>query len=85
MTPPLRYSSRQVRRGQFGSVIAKFSIKDSRVADVEILASIPVEGFREGAAETISNWAWIADENQPDPDCRMSRTNLVLPMVFSLD
>lgn len=85
MSPPLRYSALQARRGQFGSVIANFSIEASKVTDVEILASIPIDGFRVRAAETLSKWTWIADEEQPEPDCRMSRTNIVLPMVFSLD
>ncbi|MEM9740024.1 MAG: energy transducer TonB [Pseudomonadota bacterium] len=85
MRPPLCDPSRAARRGQFGSVIAEIEIEDGQVSNVDILASIPVQGFRNLAKETVLQWGWIADDVQPEPDCRMSRTNIILPIVFALD
>ncbi|MEL6567413.1 MAG: energy transducer TonB [Pseudomonadota bacterium] len=85
MSPKLRYPARQARRGQFGSVFAKLTVESGQVTDVEILASVPLEGFKERAKETVLQWTWIADDEQPDPDCRTSYSNLILPMVFSID
>lgn len=85
MTPPIRYSGRQARRGRFGSVYARLSVEDGLVSDVEILASVPLEEFRDQASKAIAQWRWIAADDQPEPDCKMSYSNIVLPIIFSLD
>ena len=86
MKPRLRYKSGQVQRGFFGAIIAKFDIEDGKVVNAVITASVPEERFEAQALETISKWVWQPDENQvPNNNCRLSGTNIILPMVFALD
>lgn len=84
--PALRYKSSQVEQGFFGAVIVGFDIEDGFVRNPVIRASVPEERFETQALETISKWTWQpAEDQKPGETCRLSRTNIVLPMVFALD
>ena len=86
MKPRLRYKSGQIQRGFFGAIIAKFDIEDGKVVNAVINASVPEERFEAQALETISKWVWQPDEGQvPNNNCRLSRTDVILPIVFALD
>ena len=86
MKPRLRYKSGQIQRGFFGAIIAKFDIEDGKVVNAVINASVPEERFEAQALETISKWVWQPDEGQvPNSNCRLSRTDVILPIVFALD
>lgn len=84
MKPALRYPSGVANRGMFGAVIARVTVSDLAVSDVEILAAVPSQTFEETAEETIRQWRWKVETGKPGETCRASRENIVLPMVFQL-
>jgi len=85
-TPKLRYRAGQTQRGFFGAVIVHFDIESGRVVNAHIEASVPEERFEEQALDAISQWTWEVEDGQiPGENCRMDRTNIVQPLVFSLD
>lgn len=85
MTPRLRYPPQNARRGMFGAVMLRFSLEEGEVSELEILASVPIDGFREHAAAAVRNWRWVPEEDPQVAGCRMSRDNIVLPVVFELN
>ncbi|MEO0466009.1 MAG: energy transducer TonB [Pseudomonadota bacterium] len=84
MSPKLRYPGRAAFRGQFGSVVVTFALNEGKVEDLEVLAAVPSEGFEDVALRTVSQWTWVKDENKALPGCSMSRSNIVMPLVFQL-
>lgn len=85
MKPALRYPDNQIDRGLFGAVIANYDFEEGKIVNLVISASVPEEGFKEEASETVSKWRWVPNEGQvPEENCRLSRENVVLPLVFAL-
>ncbi len=83
-SPSLRYPSRAGFSGHIGAVIAGYRFEDGQVVDVEVLASVPFDGFRDEVVKTVSRWRWKKAENQPSEPCRMSRDNIIQTFVFQL-
>lgn len=84
MEPKLKYPKRASRKGMVGAVIARIDVKGSKVETVEILGSVPDEGFKAAAAETVSQWRWIITDSQPGITCRADRKDIILPMAFQM-
>ena len=85
MKPELRYPTRAGQKGMYGAVIAKITVTDLEVSEVEILAAVPMSGFEKRAKETIMKWRWEVSSGTPGQTCRTSRNNIVMPMVFTLE
>ncbi|NBC20165.1 MAG: hypothetical protein GVY06_03805 [Alphaproteobacteria bacterium] len=83
-TPRLKYPGSAAFRGQVGAVIIGYEFVDGRASNVEVLASVPFEGFEEQVVNTVSKWRWKRDEAQPEEPCRMSRDNVVQSFVFQM-
>ncbi len=84
MTPMLRYPAGAAARGQFGSVIVRFKLVEGAVAEPEILAAVPSEGFRAEALKTVSKWRYVPSEEPASAGCDLNNMNNVLPLVFAL-
>ena len=83
----LRYPRGGVRKGMYGSVIVEVdTASDGKFQNVEVLAAVPSEGFREHATKVISTWSWqpVAGVT-PGADCRLEGEGMIIPIVFSLD
>lgn len=81
--PRMNYPRGAVKEGLSGAVIVGLDLKDGAPANFEVLASVPYEGFREEALETVKKWKWGFTET-PGPDCKTSHNNVVVPVLFSL-
>ncbi len=82
--PPLEYPQAALDRHQVGAVIARFKVADGKVADAEVLAAVPYEGFKEEALKTLAQWTWKVAPGQDLSTCRLSRKNIIIPFVFTL-
>ncbi|WOR14603.1 TonB family protein [Hyphomonas sp. FCG-A18] len=84
--PRMRYPAGKAMRGMFGSVILRFGFDEAgNIKEPEVMASIPLEGFKDRASETVSQWRFEATEpNEVGKTCRLHRENVVLPMVFAI-
>lgn len=82
--PRLRYPGKAAFRGQVGAVIVSFRFVEGRVSDIEVLASVPNEGFEDEVVKTVSQWRWERAETQPSEPCRMSRDDVIQTLVFQL-
>jgi len=84
--PAMRYPTGQAQRGRFGSVVLRFGFDEAgNVKEPEVLASIPLEGFKDKAAKTVGQWRFEATEpNEVGKTCRLHRKKVVLPMVFAI-
>lgn len=85
MSPRLRYPSRAARKGMFGAVILKVGVEDLNVANVEVLAAVPNEGFSDDLVDTVKKWRWEVEEGVPGETCRTSRSNIIWPFVYQID
>lgn len=85
MSPQLRYPLRAAHREMYGAVIARISVTDLKVSEVEILAAVPLSTFEERAKETMEKWSWKVTSGTPGETCRTSRTNIMLPLVFAME
>lgn len=85
MSPRMRYPVMQMYKGGVGAVYTRITLEDGKVEEVEILASVPQEGFAEQARETILKWRWVVDEDLAEPGCGLSRSNLIVPIVYSIE
>lgn len=85
MEPKLKYPRSAARKGMVGAVIARIALKDGKVDTVNILGSVPEEGFKAAAAETVAQWQWIVSDGEPGVTCRLDRKNLILPMTFQMN
>ncbi len=81
--PALKYPGSAKTQGMNGAVIVEFDIEDGVLANFEVLASVPLDGFREKSLETVSQWTWRFTE-APGPHCTTSRDNVVIPLTFWL-
>ena len=79
--PPLRYPAAARWKGQFGSVILAFKLNDGELADLEVLASVPEEGFKEEVLKTVSQWRYVASDDAERP-CSLDSPGLLLPLIF---
>ncbi|MEO1027920.1 MAG: energy transducer TonB [Pseudomonadota bacterium] len=84
MKPSLQYPSGAAQRGLFGAAIMRITVADGEVSEVEALAAVPFEGFKESAAKTIAKWKWITTDDGVGVTCGLDRENIVLPLTFSL-
>lgn len=82
--PPMRYPAGQAMRGRFGSVIVRFRLENGAVRDPEILAAVPMDGFRQEALSTVSQWYFRPSEDPAVTGCRLDHKNVVQELVFAL-
>jgi TonB family protein len=80
--PRMNYPRGALKEGLSGAVIVGFDLNDGTLENFEVLASVPYEGFREEALETVKKWKWRFTET-PGPDCKTSHDNVVVPLLFS--
>lgn len=87
MRPKLKYPSAALTNGMVGAVIIGLSTDDNgNVIDAEILASVPIEGFKEEALRTVSKWSYEPkNKREVGKTCRLDREDIVIPLVFSLE
>lgn len=84
--PAMRYRMRDVRKGRFGAVILGFELdQEGRVVNPVVLASVPEEHFDDRSMRIVGKWRFKPD----DPDavgvtCRLNRSNVIQPLLFSL-
>lgn len=84
--PRMRYPSGRVRRGMFGAVILGLEFDAAgNVINPRVLASVPIEEFDEKSLRVVGKWRFKPDdESQVGVSCRIQRTNVVQPLIFSL-
>ena len=84
--PRMKYPAVKAMRGRFGAVILNFELdEEGRVVEPKVLASVPVEEFEERALKTVRKWRYKADKaSEVGVTCRLSSSNVVLPIVFQL-
>ena len=85
-TSKLIYPREASREGMYGAVILEFELEESgAVTNVDVKASVPLEGFRETAADTVAKWRYVPiDGMQAGDTCEMPREKLIMPVVFQL-
>lgn len=81
--PALTYPASAKLKGMSGAVIVGFDVEDGALSDFEVLASVPLDGFREKSLETVSQWSWRFTE-APGPHCKTSLDDVVVPLTFWL-
>lgn len=81
--PRMKYPRGALKEGLSGAVIVGFDLNDGTLENFEVLASVPYEGFREEALETVKKWKWRFTET-PGPDCKTSNDDVVVPLLFSM-
>jgi len=83
-SPKLRPPRRNVYPEIGAAVILRFGQDAAgRVIDPEVLASVPSNEFDESLLETVAKWKFRpAKRKQVDVTCRLSRTNVVMPVIF---
>lgn len=82
-SPALTYPQASLRSRVVGAVLVGLRVEEGEVHDVRILASVPVEGFRDEALKTVSQWDWAWAEEQPIEPCSRSHDDMVLPLVWA--
>ena len=82
--PPMRYPAGQALRGRFGSVIVRLRFENGAVRDPEILAAVPMDGFREEALRTVSQWYFRPSEDPAVTGCRLDHNNVIQELVFAI-
>jgi len=87
MKPAMRYPAGGASRGMYGALILELTFDDEgNVQNPEVLASVPIEGFEEKSLRTVRKWHYKAAEGErPGETCRLTRENVVLPLVFQLN
>lgn len=81
--PALTYPAAAKTKGINGAVIVGFDIDAGVLTNFEVLASVPLDGFREKSLKTVSQWTWRFTE-APGPHCKTSHDNVVVPLTFWL-
>lgn len=82
--PPIKYPTSAAFRGRIGSVILGFRFENGRVKDAEVLASVPLDGFREEAVKAVSQWHFEPSEDPAVTGCRLDDDNVIQPLVFAI-
>ncbi|MFN4024597.1 MAG: TonB family protein [Hyphomonas sp.] len=82
--PPMRYPAGQAMRGRFGSVIVRFRFENGAVRDPEVLAAVPMDGFRQEALRTVSQWHFRPSEDPAVTGCRLDHHNVIQELVFAI-
>lgn len=85
--PKMSYPSGGARRGMFGAVILSLEFDAAgNVINPGVLASVPIEEFDEKSLRVVGKWRFKPDDqSEVGVSCRIQRTNVVQPLVFSLD
>ena len=86
-SPTLRYPARSLRKGMVGAVYIGLDFDaEGNVVNPKVLASIPSDEFDESLLRTVSKWRYrAAKRKQVGVTCRVERTNIVMPFVFTLN
>lgn len=82
--PRFNYPRGTANKGMIGAVIVGLQVIDGKAVNFEILASVPNEGFKESALETVSQWTWKVSEEQSVEPCNTTHENMVLPLLFQI-
>ena len=85
--PEMRYSRRKANKGMFGALLVRFEFDaEGKVANPEILASVPAQNFDDDVLRTIKKWNYKpAAGEAPGVTCRLNRSNVIQPFSFYLD
>lgn len=86
-SPQLRYPARSMRKGMVGAVIMGMDFDTGgKVLNPKVLASIPSDEFDESLLRTVSKWRYRAKKRKDvGVTCRVDRTNIVIPFIFTLE
>ncbi|MBU3919527.1 MAG: energy transducer TonB [Alphaproteobacteria bacterium] len=82
--PAMRYPSGMGSKGQFGALIVRFRFEEGKVRDPEVLAAVPMDGFRDEVLKTISKWYFKPSVDPAKAGCTLNRDSLIQEFVFSL-
>ena len=82
--PGLRYPAQPGMRGLVGAVLLEFSLDESgKVIDPKVRAAVPSNQFEDRTLSTVGQWRMDFVEPLTPEGCRKSRTNVVVPVVYS--
>ena len=86
-SPKLKYPATAAKDGLVGAVILGLDFDDQgKVANPKVLASIPTESFDDTILKTASKWRYRANKRKDvGVTCRVDRSNVVLPFIFTLE
>lgn len=84
-SPKLKYPVDAAKAGLVGAVILGFDFDaEGKVTNPRVLASVPTESFDGEILKTASKWQYRAKKKKDiGVSCRVERTNVVLPFIFS--
>jgi TonB family protein len=82
--PQIRYPSSAAAAGKFGSVILRVMVTDGKVSDVDVLASVPFDGFRDEVVQTVTKWRWAQTPGPAPSGCRPNNGGLIVPVIFEI-
>lgn len=84
--PKMRYPAGKAMRGMYGALLLELNFDETgQVVDPIVRASVPFEGFSEKALKTVSKWKYVAEDKKAvGVTCRLSRGNVILPMLFAI-
>lgn len=84
--PKMRYPAGKAMRGMYGALLLELNFDETgQVVDPIVRASVPFEGFSEKALKTVSKWKYVAEDKKAvGVSCRLSRGNVILPMLFAI-
>lgn len=84
--PAMRYPAGQINRGRIGAVIMQFDLDTAgKVINPRVRASVPEGVFDEKSTRVVGKWKYKPqNKNAVGVSCRLERTNVVVPLVFTI-
>lgn len=84
--PAMRYPAGQANRGRIGAVVMHFDLDPAgNVVNPTVRASVPEGVFDEKSTRVVGKWRFKPEnKNAVGVSCRLERTNVVIPLVFTI-
>lgn len=82
--PAIKYPASSAFRGRVGSVILAYKVRDGRVREPEVLASVPIDGFQDEVVKAVSQWVYVPSEDPKQTGCRLDHDNIVQSFLFQI-
>jgi len=82
--PDIKYPSSAAFRGRIGSVMLTYKVRDGKVTEPKVLASVPIDGFRDEVVKAVSKWVYVPTEDPAKTGCRLDHDNIIQPFLFAI-